>query len=75
MAAYFSFEIQGSVVEEDSPRYLEDASVPKQWRNVVSVQVDGHELEFACKIVSREVKYRVFTFTGHEAKLIARNWC
>ena len=75
MAAYFSFEIQNSIVEEDSPRYVGDTFVSKQWRNVVSVQVDGDELEFACKVVCREVKFRVFTFTEHEARLIAVNWC
>lgn len=41
---------------------------------VFMATADGHELEFACNILQREVpKSRIYTFVGHDAQVIAAN--
>ena len=44
-------------------------------KDITEIQADGDELVKCCEILGRQLpKKRVYTFLGHNAQEIAKNW-
>ena len=60
----------GHVGDKNLTKRLND-----NYQLVTAIQVDGDELELACKLLGRELPCRrVYTFIGDNAKELAINW-